>query len=133
MGLAFVAAVEVGGYVSALKALPALLVLLLWARLLTWIDKDAPAAHLSRDGINTAFIGGMILGFALFFILPAFYVAFPVLLVVLMIEAGVYLGLRNQKVGVADLKPQFREWLRRFKRTATKVKAVPNPVQISPK
>ena len=42
MGLAFVAAVEVGGYVSALKALPVLLVLLLWGRLLTWVDKDAP-------------------------------------------------------------------------------------------
>ena len=109
MGLAFVAAVEVGGYVSALKALPVLLVLLLWARLLTWIDKDAPAAHLPRDGINLGFLAGMIAGFALFFFLPTFLIAFSALLFLLIIEAGVYLGLRHQKVGLTDLKAQFRD------------------------
>ena len=54
MGLAFLAAVQVGGYVSALKTIPVILVLLLWARLLTWVDKDAPAAHLPRTAFNTA-------------------------------------------------------------------------------
>jgi type II secretory ATPase GspE/PulE/Tfp pilus assembly ATPase PilB-like protein len=130
MGLAFVAAVEVGGYVSALKALPVLLLLLLWARLLTWVDKDAPAAHLPRDGINAAFVGGLIVGFALFFYLPTFLIAFPVLLFVFLVEAGVYLGLRNQKVGVADLKEQFRAWLKSFKSEKKKGKELPNQVQI---
>jgi len=37
-----------GGYVSIIKILPALLMLLLWAKLLTWADKDAVAAHLPR-------------------------------------------------------------------------------------
>jgi general secretion pathway protein E len=122
--------VEVGGYVSALKALPVLLVLLLWARFLTWVDKDAPAAHLPRDGINLAFLGGMIVGFALFFFLPTFLIAFPVLLFVLMIEAGLYLGLRHQRVGLTDLKAQFREWLASFKSGEKKVKEQPNQVQI---
>src|SRR5439155_4793995 len=130
MGLAFVAAVEVGGYVSALKALPVLLVLLLWARLLTWVDKDAPAAHLPRDGINTGFLAGMILGFTLFFALPGFLIAFPVLLLVLGVETGVYLVLRNQKVGLADLNAQFRQWLASFKKGEKKVKELPNQVQI---
>ena len=49
MGLFFLGQVQAGGYVSALKAVPVILVLLLWARLLTWVDKDAPAAHLPRD------------------------------------------------------------------------------------
>jgi len=130
MGLAFVAAVEVGGYVSALKALPVLLVLLLWARLLTWIDKDAPAAHLPRDGINLGFLAGMIAGFALFFFLPTFLIAFSALLFLLIIEAGVYLGLRHQKVGLTDLKAQFQEWLASFKGGEKKVKEQPNQVQI---
>jgi type II secretory ATPase GspE/PulE/Tfp pilus assembly ATPase PilB-like protein len=130
MGLAFVAAVEVGGYVSALKALPVLLVLLLWARLLTWIDKDAPAAHLPRDGINLGFLGGMIAGFALFFFLPTFLIAFSALLFLLIIEAGVYLGLRHQRVGITDLKAQFQEWLASFKGGEKKVKELPNQVQI---
>lgn len=130
MGLAFVAAVEVGGYVSALKALPVLLVLLLWARLLTWIDKDAPAAHLPRDGINLGFLGGLIVGFALFFFLPTFLIAFGALLFLLIVEAGVYLGLRHQKVGLTDLKAQFQEWLASFKGGEKKVKEQPNQVQI---
>ena len=130
MGLAFVAAVEVGGYVSALKALPVLLMLLLWARFLTWVDKDAPAAHLPRDGINSAFLAGMILGFGLFFFLPTFLIAFTVLLFVLIVEAGVYLGLRHQRVGITDLKAQFREWLASFKGGEKKVKEQPNQVQI---
>lgn len=130
MELAFVAAVEVGGYVNVLKVLPVLLVLLLWARLLTWVDKDAPAAHLSRDGLNTAFLGGMILGFALFFILPSFLIAFPVLLFVLMVETGVYLGLRHQKVGLGDLREQFRQWLHSFKSGEKKVKELPNQVLV---
>lgn len=130
MGLAFVAAVEVGGYVSALKVLPVLLVLLIWARLLTWVDKDATAAHLSRDGLNTAFIAGMVLGFALFFFLPRFYIAFPALLVVMLIEVGVYLALRHQKVGLGDLREQFNEWIQSFKSGEKKVKELPNQVQI---
>ena len=39
MGLFFLAAVQVGGYVSVLKTIPVILVLLLWARLLTWVDR----------------------------------------------------------------------------------------------
>ena len=108
-----------------------LLVLLLWARLLTWIDKDAPAAHLPRDGINLGFLAGMILGFALFFFLPAFLIAFGVLLFLLIIEAGVYLGLRHQKVGLADLKAtSSTTWLASFKGGEKKVKEQPNQVQI---
>ena len=49
----------VGGYVSVLKTVPVLLLILLWARLLTWVDKDAPAAHLPRTAINTAFLAGI--------------------------------------------------------------------------
>src|SRR3982751_2189258 len=102
MGLAFVAKGEVGGYVRALKALPVLLVLLLWGRFLTWVDKDAPAAHLPRDGINAGFLAGLVIGFGLFFFLPTFLIAFPVLLFVLAVEVGVYLGLRKYKDGVSD-------------------------------
>ena len=63
MGLAgyfvFTEAVEGGGYISLIKIAPPLLVLMLWARLLTWIYKDAPAAHLPRIGLNFSFLSGM--------------------------------------------------------------------------
>ncbi len=54
------AAVEVGGYLNVWKLIPVLLILMFWARVLTWIDKDAEAAYLPRDPINASFIGGAI-------------------------------------------------------------------------
>jgi type II secretory ATPase GspE/PulE/Tfp pilus assembly ATPase PilB-like protein len=129
MGLVFLGAVQVGGYVSVLKTIPALLVLLLWARLLTWVDKDSPAAHLPREGLNVAFLGGLVVGFGLFFFLPTFLIAFSALLFVMLVEVGTYLVIRNQKVGLADLKVQFNEWIHSFKGTK-KAKELPNQVQI---
>jgi type II secretory ATPase GspE/PulE/Tfp pilus assembly ATPase PilB-like protein len=131
MGLFFLAEVQVGGYVSALKAIPVILVLLLWARLLTWVDKDAPAAHLPRTTFNTAFLGGMILAFVLLLFLPGFVIAFPAFLVIMLIEAAVYLVIRSKHVGLADLKEQFNDWLASFKKEGKKGgKALPNQVQV---
>jgi type IV pilus assembly protein PilB len=129
MGLSFLAEVEMGGYVSVLKTIPVILVLLLWARLLTWVDKDAPAAHLPRTAINTAFLGGMILGFLLLLFLPGYAIAFPAFLFIMLIEAGVYLGVRSKHVGLHDLKDQFNDWLAGFKKEK-KTKALPNQIQI---
>ena len=129
MGLVFLA-VQVGGYVSALKTIPVILVLLLWARLLTWVDKDAPAAHLPRTAINTAFLGGLILAFFLLLFLPGYAIAFPAFLFIMIVEAAVYLGVRSKHVGLADLKEQFNDWLASFKREKKAGKELPNQVQI---
>lgn len=102
------AAVEGGGYLSVWKAIPVLIVLFIWARMLTWIDKDADAAFLPREAINGGMMGGALLAFALFFILPNFWLCLAILIVVLGAEVGIYLGIRNSKVGLADLKTSIR-------------------------
>lgn len=102
------AEIEVGGYLSVWKALPAVVLLLVWARMLTWIDKDAEAAFLPRDAINTGLVGGALLAFTLFFLLPGFWICLGVLVLIMGIEVGVYLGIRNKKVGLADLKDSIR-------------------------
>jgi type II secretory ATPase GspE/PulE/Tfp pilus assembly ATPase PilB-like protein len=130
MGLFFLAEVAVGGYVSVLKTVPVLLLILLWARLLTWVDKDAPAAHLPRTAINTAFLAGMILGFLLFLFLPGYPVAFGAFLVIMLLEAGVYLGVRSKHVGLGDLKEQFNTWLASFKKEKKAAKDLPNQIQL---
>ncbi|HWE96615.1 MAG TPA: ATPase, T2SS/T4P/T4SS family [Tepidisphaeraceae bacterium] len=109
------AAVPGGGYVSTVKVLPALLVLAVWARLLTWADKDAPAAHLPRITFNLANVSGMMLAFGLFFYLPTFWLSFAVLLVVAGVESGAYLTVRRKEVGLDDLEKQFKLWLQSFK------------------
>lgn len=106
--------VPVGEYVSVWKVLPVLVLLLIWARLLTWIDKDAPTVLLPRDLINTGMILGFIAAFALCLILPGFIVAFAVMLLIMVIEIGVYLGWRNSKAGLGDLQQQFKDWIASF-------------------
>jgi len=117
MGVNFVLAaaqMSGGGYVSIPKIIPAVLILLLWAKLLTWADKDAVAAHLPRIPINLGLLSGMIAAYFLFFLVPYYFVALPLLIVVFGAEAGIYLAIRHQKVGLQDLKGQFDAWIHSF-------------------
>lgn len=99
--------VPVGGYVSIWKVVPFLVVFFLWLRLLTWADKDAPAAHLPGPMLMLAFSGGLLGGFLLFLMLPGFWISFSVFVLVLLAEAGAYLGIRSSKVGLKDLKSEL--------------------------
>ena len=105
-----------GGYVSIWKIVPPLLILMPWARLMTWADKDAPAAHLPRVPLNIGNLCGLVLAYALFFLVPSYFIALPILLIICGAEAGVYLYLRKEKVGLGDLRKQFDEWLRSFQK-----------------
>src|SRR4051812_46764082 len=103
MGVPFVlAAAQItgGGYVSIPKILPALVILFVWAKLLTWADKDAVAAHLPRVPLNLGMIFGLIASYLLFFLVPFYYVALPLLVFVFGAEIGTYLVIRRQKVGL---------------------------------
>jgi type II secretory ATPase GspE/PulE/Tfp pilus assembly ATPase PilB-like protein len=131
MGLTFLAAIDVGGYISVWKLIPVLLVLLVWTKLLTWVDKDSPAAHLPRETINIGLLCGMVAAFAMFFLLPVgFLIAFPILLLVAGIEAGAYLAIRHKQVGLGDLRSQFEAWLKGFNKKKDKVVVIPNMVSL---
>lgn len=108
-----------GGYVSIWKIVPPLLILLLWTRLMTWADKDAPAAHLPRQGLNLGMMAGLVIGWALFFFLPNYWVALGTLVVIMGAEVATYLSIRRSKVGLHDLKDQFHAWLRSFQKEKT--------------
>src|SRR5258706_16149564 len=102
------AALQAGGYLSVWKAIPVVVILLIGTRLLTWIDKDAEAAYLPREAINGGFMGGAVLAFAVFFLLPLnFWICLGALLFVFAAEMGTYLFIRQKKVGLADLKGQM--------------------------
>jgi type II secretory ATPase GspE/PulE/Tfp pilus assembly ATPase PilB-like protein len=108
------AAVDYGWYINLWKVLALLLLVLLWARLLTWIDKDALAAHLPRIPLNAGFLIGLIFAFSLFMMVPGFWLAVAVFLVIMVLEMSVYLALRHQKVGLKDLGQQFNAWIKGF-------------------
>jgi general secretion pathway protein E len=121
--------VPVGGYIAWWKCIPLVIVLLIWGRLVTWIDKDSQEVLLPRVGLNLGNLIGGALAFFLFFALPGFPLAIGALLLIVAIEAGVYLGMRNSKVGLSDLGGQFNEWLESFKKEKT-VKVIQGEVQI---
>jgi general secretion pathway protein E len=110
--------VNAGGYVSIFKTVVLLLILLLWARLLTWADKDAPNAHLPRYHLNMANLGGLIVAYALVFLLPmSFWVIVPIVLAIMGAEIAVYLQMRSKAVGLKDLKKQWEDWKKGMSRT----------------
>jgi type IV pilus assembly protein PilB len=118
-----------GGYINLFKVIPPLVLLLLWAKLLTWADKDAVAAHLPRIPLNLGMLAGLIAAYTFFFILPFYFVVLPLAIVIFGAEAGVYLGIRHQKVGLGDLRGQFEKWVTGLKGTK-EVKAVAGQVML---
>lgn len=109
--LVLAATVPAGGYISTFKLIPALLLLLLWARLLSWADADAQAAHLPRVKLNLLNLGGMVIAFALyFFIVPYFIPSLFVLLLILGGEGALYLSMRKKEVGLDDLEKVYKDW-----------------------
>src|SRR6185503_5088627 len=118
-----IAAVEVGGYIDLWKLLPILVVLLIWARLLTWMDKDSIDAHLPRLALNSILTAILILGTMVFLFMPAYPVAISVFLFSFVVDVGIYLGLRHQRVGLGDLKKTFVTWVKSIgKKEAGEVK-----------
>jgi general secretion pathway protein E len=110
------ASVPMGGYINPVKAGAVAVLALIWIKLLAWADKDAEASFLPRENLNTAFAVGLIVGLVLFFWLPSFWIAFPVLFLIWAAEVATYLSIRHKKVGLADLKRDFNEWIHSFGR-----------------
>jgi type II secretory ATPase GspE/PulE/Tfp pilus assembly ATPase PilB-like protein len=106
------AAISVGGYVNLWKLLPIAVALLIWAKLLTWMDKDAIEAHLPRMVLNSIMTAVLILGTMVFLFMPSYPVALSVFLFSFVVDLGLYLGLRHQKVGLGDLKKTFITWVK---------------------
>ncbi len=126
----FLLGVSAGPYTAWWKILPVFVVLLLWGRLVTWIDKDSVEVILPRVPLNIGNLVGGVLGLALFFAIPGYAIALLVYIFVVMVEAGVYLGMRHNKVGLGDLSGKFKEWLHSLKGGEKEVKVIQGEVQL---
>lgn len=121
------AAAEAGGYLAFWKPLPMLFLFWLWARLLTWIDKDSESAHLPRQIVNAGMWAGMVLGLILFLALPSYGLAIAAFVVLFAIDIGAYLIMRHQKVGLGDLNDQIKSF---FTFKSKEAKAAAGDVQL---
>jgi type II secretory ATPase GspE/PulE/Tfp pilus assembly ATPase PilB-like protein len=124
--------IQIGGYVSPWKVGIILVLMVVWAKLLTWIDKDAIEARLPRDIVNTIMMGGFVGGYFMFFMLPGFALAMGVLAGLFAMDVAVYLGMRSRTIGLSDLSRQFSDWGRGLVKSGKKreVKAVAGAVLI---
>jgi len=109
MPVGVLAAIQYGGYVNPWKAGILLVLLVIWAKLLTWIDKDSIAARLPREIINTGTLGSLIAGYFLYFFLP-FGLAIGLLCGFFAADIGAYLFLRSRTIGLTDLTQQLKDW-----------------------
>lgn len=128
-----IAFVDTGGYIDGLKLLPILIVLLLWARLLTWVDKDAEAAHLPRQMLNTVLLAAGVAGFGLFLFLPNYWIALGSFLGAILVSVGGYLIWRNQVVGLGDLKKELGAFAKGMVHREKKVKVKEGQVLMATK
>lgn len=99
-----------GFFINPYKLIPAVVLLLVWARVMTWADKDTEVAHLPRVPVNLGLMGIGILGFALFFLIPNYLIGVLSLVFLVLVCAGGYIGLRASQVGTGDLSKQFAAW-----------------------
>jgi type II secretory ATPase GspE/PulE/Tfp pilus assembly ATPase PilB-like protein len=101
-------------YINPWKLLPLLILVPVWARLLTWADKDSDTAHLPRVPVNFGIFGIGGLGIVLFFLIPNFWISLAILVVLTSGGLLGYVGLRSSQIGTKDLKKQFQAWLASF-------------------
>ena len=99
-------AVEMGGYINGFKLIPIAVLSVIWLRLLTWVDKDAENARLNGEVLCAAFLSGWIVALAATIPLP-YFAGLPIFIVIFGAEIGIYLGMRNKSIGLADLKQEF--------------------------
>jgi type II secretory ATPase GspE/PulE/Tfp pilus assembly ATPase PilB-like protein len=125
-----IAFVDTGGYVDGLKLVPILILMLLWARLLTWVDKDAEAAHLPRQILNTGILALGVAGFGLFLFLPNYWIALGSGAGAFLVSIGAYLIVRQQVVGLGDLKTELRTFAKGVVQREKKLKVKAGQVQL---
>lgn len=101
-----------GQYLAWWKALLFTVVFIVWAKLLLWIDKDALAARLPREAINSAGWGLLVAAMLVILLVPTFIISFVVFFVLFAMGVGGYLIWRNQVVGLSDLPEEFGTWAR---------------------
>jgi type II secretory ATPase GspE/PulE/Tfp pilus assembly ATPase PilB-like protein len=107
---AVLATIPSGPYINGYAVIPIVVVLLIWAFLLSWIDKDAPACRLPRQLINAGLLGGLVLAFIILLMAPlGLAIGLVVFIGIMLLEVGGYLGLRYKKVGLADIVDDLKE------------------------
>ncbi len=87
-----------GFYFNLLKLVPLVLVYLAWVRACAWVDADARKFDQPTATWNPVMLGCGLLGLAVVWLLPWFWISFVVLLALFLVPVFVYATVRNEGV-----------------------------------
>ena len=103
-----------GFYLNWLKILACWLVFLMWVRTVDWISRDGHELKLDYRRWNMIAFGSFVCAFVLLWIVPLFWLDFPLLLIAYFVPLIVYVKHRNSTVRVDEAvftRPHLRYWL----------------------
>jgi type II secretory ATPase GspE/PulE/Tfp pilus assembly ATPase PilB-like protein len=87
-----------GFYFDPIKLVLLILVYFCWVSTCRWVDRDAAQLKLPAATWNPIMLGGGLLGLALLWMLPWFWLSFLLLLLCYLVPTLSYVNVRNQKV-----------------------------------
>ncbi|HUT13429.1 MAG TPA: ATPase, T2SS/T4P/T4SS family [Thermoguttaceae bacterium] len=126
-----------GFYVSWVKILACWLVFLVWVYSTDWVNRDAQELKLEFLRWNPIVFGTFVGAFVLVWLLPSFWIAFPLLLIAYAAPLGSYVVYRNSRV-TNDQRVFTREHIRYclsvwFGKVGVKIEAeAPDPHSAGP-
>ena len=102
-----------GGYYSWVKLLAFWLLFLAWVRTADWVNRDAQAMKLDLLRWNPVVCGSFFAAVLLFFLIPAFWVGYPLLLIAYAAPLVSYVLYRNGRVHDSEkvLTPEHLRWV----------------------
>ena len=103
-----------GFYLNWLKILACWLVFLMWVRTVDWISRDGQELKLDYRRWNTIAFSSFIVAYILLWIIPIFWIDFPLLAIAYIVPLVVYVKHRNSTVTIDEAvftRPHLRYWL----------------------
>jgi type II secretory ATPase GspE/PulE/Tfp pilus assembly ATPase PilB-like protein len=87
-----------GYYFNLLNLIVLILLYLCWVRTSAWVDEDARQLHIPTVPWNPLMLGCGIVGMMIVWLLPWFWISFPILLALYLTPSLIYANVRNQRV-----------------------------------
>jgi type II secretory ATPase GspE/PulE/Tfp pilus assembly ATPase PilB-like protein len=87
-----------GNYLNLLKVVAAWLLFLLWVYTTDWLSTDCQDLKLNYQQWNPIVVGAFLVGFVLLWLMPSFWIGFPLLLISYAAPLTTYIIIRNKSV-----------------------------------
>ena len=122
-----------GSYLSVTKILACWLLFLAWVRTTDWVNRDTQAMNLNHLRWNPIVFGSFLACGMLFWLIPSFWVGYPLLLIGYLAPLIAYVVVRNKQVHDSDkvftadhLRWTMAQWLGKVGIKISAEKADPN-------